>query len=451
MAKDRDAAFRRLLRWYPAGWRAQHAEPMLGMLADDADARGATRPSASDAWSIRVHGLGERLDGRVALLLAAVALAVAVAGGALVLLPIGAAPWLSIGYALGGLLAPALASLALAALLRETRVLGAPAAVVASLTSIAAWALAGGAQVAWSLAFHEADAGAPASLAGGLAVLLALAALACGAAALTPIWIAVLGPGRARRPRWTAAALLSLLCAASLGVFAMMPSGGVVVAVAVLLAAVRARAQQQSVAEVERVPVASPVPPRTALPTPLWSARSTVVLTLLGVIGVGCIGFALSGSSVPAAGLDATQAMNAGLAAGSAVAILTVLCAPRLALPRLRARARVPALLVALGVGGGAAAQLLGAESAIQWPVLLVAALPVGAAAALVSLPHLPGGWVARAATAAGVGAAAAIVAGLPVVMTAPFWAPVLAVVASILAARRRRGGSRSVAAIGSV
>lgn len=446
MGEERDAALRRLLRWYPAGGRARHAEPMLGMLADDADARGRTRPRASDAWSIRLHGLGERLDGRIALLLAAMALAIAVAGGALALLPIGPPRWLSIGYALGGLVAPALASLALAALLRETRVLTGRAAVAASLASIAAWASAGGAAVAWSLAFHEADAGEPASFGGRLAVPLALAALAFGTAALAQVWLAVLGPGRSRRPRWAAAALLSLPCAAALGAFTTMPSGGVIVAVSVLLAAVRARARQQSITEVERALVTAPASSRTAP----WSAGWTIALALLGVIGVVCVWFALSGSAVPAARLDATQAMNAGLAVGSAVAILTVLCAVRLAPPRLRARVRVPALLVVLAVGGGAVAQVLGAESAAQWPVLLAAAVPIGAAAAVLSLPHLPGGPAPRAATAVGVGAAGAIVAGLPVVIAAPFWAPVLALVVSILAAGRRLRSSRSAAAAAS-
>lgn len=381
-----------------------------------------------------------RLDRGIALRLAAGALAVAIVGGALLLLPIGPAPWLWIGFALGGLVAPALASVALAALLRELRVLSGAAAVAASIMGVAAWALAAGAAAAWSLGFDEADAGEPATIASRMAVPLALAALIFGTTALARIWAAVLGPGRSGRPRWAAAASLSLPCAAAVGAFAIAPSGGIVAALAVLLAALRGRSRRMAVTRFEQAPVAPPAPRRAAASSRRWA----IALTLLAIVGIACLAFAMAGAALPATGMDATEAMNAGLAAGSLIAVVIVACAVQLASPRWRGRLLVPALLVVVGLGAGAASQVLGADSSLQWAVLLLAALPVGAAAGFVSLPHLPGTRAARVAAAVGVGAAAAVVAGVPVVITAPFWAPLIAVVAVVLVARQRSGASGS-------
>lgn len=62
-----------LLRWFPKAWRQENGDVFLGMLEDDAAARGITKLSFTEAWSIRVQGLAERSTYRVALILALVA------------------------------------------------------------------------------------------------------------------------------------------------------------------------------------------------------------------------------------------------------------------------------------------------------------------------------------------------------------------------------------------
>lgn len=66
-------SYSKLLRWYPRSWREENGDVFLGMLEDDAAARGATKPGFTEAWSIRVHGLAERASYKVALVLALLA------------------------------------------------------------------------------------------------------------------------------------------------------------------------------------------------------------------------------------------------------------------------------------------------------------------------------------------------------------------------------------------
>ncbi|MGM1029977.1 MAG: hypothetical protein ACQEWM_08925 [Actinomycetota bacterium] len=454
----RDQAFRRLLRWYPADWRAQHGEVLLGMLADEADARGASRPSAGQAWSLRVHGVGQRLDARLATWLAAAALVTAIVGGALLLLPLDPGPWVAIGARLGSIAAPAVACLALAALLRAEGVLTGPAAVWASLAGLAAWALAGGAAAAWSLGFDAAAAGRAPDGFGTMAVPLGVAALVTGTAALAPVWASVLGPGSSGRARWPSATVLALLCTAAAGPMSLLPSGAAIAAIAVLLVSARVLARTRPVAApAHRAARSTRVPARAMMPGLGW----IIGLALLAAAGLACVAFALGGAELfspgmPGTGLgddafDSTDAMNAGLAGGSFVAVPTVLGAGLVVTRRFGGRLRtrstiVAASLVVVGIAIGGVSQVLGAGSAMQWPTLLAATVPVGAAVAVAAWPQLPATAGGRLALAAGIGAAAALVVGLPGVTTAPFWAPLLAIAAAVVAARRRGGRARAAA-----
>lgn len=442
---QRDHAHRRLLRWYPAGWRDQHGEVLLGMLADEADASGADRLTAAQAWSLRVHGLGQRLDARLASWLSAAGLGTAIVGGALLLLPLDPEPWVASCARLGGVAALALAGLALAALLRVAGVLTGPAAVWAALASLTAWTLAAAAVAAWALGFDEADAGRPLSGFSAMAVPLAVSALVSGTAALAPVWASVLSPGRARRPRWLPATLLALLCAAGAGAVSLQPSAGVIAAATVLLVSTRAGSREVGGRSPQAGTRGDQAPGRT-VPTPARAAPLglgwVLSLALLTASGLACIGFALVGAELPGTDLDGTGAMNAGLAAGSFVAIPIVLSAAGVVSRRFpdrpgTASPRVVAALVALGLGIGGASQMLGADSPLQWAVLLAATLPMGAAAAVVTWSLLSAIRGARLVLAAAIGAAAAIVVGVPAVITAPFWAPVLSGAAAALAAAR--------------
>ncbi|MCJ1682827.1 hypothetical protein [Rathayibacter sp. VKM Ac-2928] len=54
--------FRRALRWYPAAWRDEHGEVLLGILLDEADDRGHRGPGIGQRTTLAVGGLRHRLQ-----------------------------------------------------------------------------------------------------------------------------------------------------------------------------------------------------------------------------------------------------------------------------------------------------------------------------------------------------------------------------------------------------
>ena len=66
--------YRRLLRWYPRSWRAHHGEVLLGIMLDEAEALGRSRPTVGQRRSVFLHGMGNRLGARAALWCAAIGL-----------------------------------------------------------------------------------------------------------------------------------------------------------------------------------------------------------------------------------------------------------------------------------------------------------------------------------------------------------------------------------------
>lgn len=72
--------YRRMLRWYPADWRAEHEAVVVGILLDQADARGDARPRISDRLALTIGGLRHRFglaEGRRAAVMVPLVLAVA--------------------------------------------------------------------------------------------------------------------------------------------------------------------------------------------------------------------------------------------------------------------------------------------------------------------------------------------------------------------------------------
>ena len=59
-AGDADDNFARALRWYSAAWRERNAVVVIGILRDQADERGASRPTLADRFALAVGGLRER-------------------------------------------------------------------------------------------------------------------------------------------------------------------------------------------------------------------------------------------------------------------------------------------------------------------------------------------------------------------------------------------------------
>ncbi len=72
--------YRRMLRWYPADWRAEHEAVVVGILLDQADARGDVRPRLGDRLALAIGGLRHRFgvaEGRRAAVMVPLVLAVA--------------------------------------------------------------------------------------------------------------------------------------------------------------------------------------------------------------------------------------------------------------------------------------------------------------------------------------------------------------------------------------
>ncbi|CAO1649010.1 hypothetical protein NYA9BBAC_00123 [Salinibacterium sp. NYA9b] len=61
MNDERTSRYRKLIRWYPAVWRARNGEAVVATLLDADDAAGRTSPSTADRSALVVGGLYERV------------------------------------------------------------------------------------------------------------------------------------------------------------------------------------------------------------------------------------------------------------------------------------------------------------------------------------------------------------------------------------------------------
>lgn len=179
-----EARFRRLLRWYPRGWRAHHGEALLGTLLDLAEHEGRTSPSAGEGFAAAVNGLGTRLDRRFAFWSALAALAAGLT--AIPMVADGLRGAENLAYpALAVLLAPGLAATAVIGHVRQARIVSPARAMLILALAWAALAVAAVAQALWVVGFDMADAGLPTTglIAGfwqvfGVAVVLGAVAIA---------------------------------------------------------------------------------------------------------------------------------------------------------------------------------------------------------------------------------------------------------------------------------
>lgn len=446
MTTSRREAYSRLLRWYPAPWRRADGDVMLDTLEEHADAEGRALPTRGEAWSLRAHGLVERATPRVILVLAGAALVLAVALplamittvllGSPVLL---ATPWAA------GLLA----TLALIALVGRSGVLRAESALAAAALSVPSWILGGLAAASWAVGFDQSDAGAPLSPFASAFAVLTLAAWLLGAASLTVVLAGLLGI-RSAAARWTVAVVIALPGALLIGGLAMAP-GAIALAMAALLLVAQLRMRGSGGIRPVAADISSgAVPPVASSPAarrPLTaSARRAIIVTALvgSVLGLACVGFALAGSSwVPVVG-DATDAMRAGIVAGSLAALLPVAAGAAALRPRL-GRVVVPA---AAAMGAAlvtvAAAYVVPGIDAAAPGLQPVAAAFVGLAGACLLGPVLPGGPAVRALLVTGVAVGIAAVAGLMVAMAGAFVAPVLGIVIAVRIRRKPRTEART-------
>ena len=165
--------YRRLLRWYPRSWRAHHCEALLGIMLDEAEAVGRSRPTVGQRWSAFLHGTGTRLGVRAAPWCAATGILLSLASLALFLIAVivehhGDDTIFSWAYPTLTTLPGGVVVAGYLGLARERGLLPAPhtliAAVMATLTSVVATA----SNIAWVIAFEAADTSAAVPLLGRL-------------------------------------------------------------------------------------------------------------------------------------------------------------------------------------------------------------------------------------------------------------------------------------------
>jgi hypothetical protein len=432
---DRRAAYARLLRWYPARWRRADGDVMLDTLEEHADAEGRARPTRGEAWSLRAHGLLERVTPRTILVLAGVALVLAVALPAAMLTGalLGSPVLLAMPWA-----AALLATVALLGLVGRSGVLRAESALAAATFAVPSWILGGVAAAAWSVGFDEADAGVPRGAFGSAFGAIALAAWLLGAASLAVVLAGILGI-RSAVARWIVAVVVALPSALLVGVVALS-SGAVALALAALIASARHRTRGHG----GRTASGSVSASGAHAPLSVRGRRAVVTTALVGsALGLACAAFALAGSVwVPAVG-DATDAMRVGIAIGSVVAILPVVAGAAALRPRM-GRVAISAAMC-LGAAFLTIAVSYSAPDVDAAPegYLEVAAVLVGLAGTSLLLPVLPGGRVVRVVLAVGVTVGIAAFAGMMVAVTGTFVAPVLGVVTAVLVSRRSRADRR--------
>lgn len=169
--------YRRLLRWYPRSWRAHHGEALLGIMLDEAEALGRSRPTVGQRWSAFLHGTGNRLGARAALWCAAIGLVLSLVSLALLFIAIPTESqgkdtifsWIDQAMRTlpGAVIAAGYLGLA-----RERGVLPAPHAFIATVMAALTCVVATVSNFAWVIAFEAAEANATAPLLGRLSMPL---------------------------------------------------------------------------------------------------------------------------------------------------------------------------------------------------------------------------------------------------------------------------------------
>lgn len=380
------AAFERMLGWYPRGWRARHGEALIGMWLDEAEAEGRTAPMPAQRRSARLHGSAERLDARIAIVLGAIAVVIALIATGVIMMGVDDAPRFT---------AMALSAAALTfagwsgvAQMREAGWIGprlALALIPAFLMSGIVGALA---QIAFSLSWDVADGereptaltrAEPALLLGffGIAFAIGVVLTAC----------ALRGMGTSRIASWVIAPLVAgpllLLLAASSG----QPLVAVLLAVVVSVLAARATTDMFAIAP-------APAPAAAPLDTArILRERRILILVLSAVafdIGAVGIGYGATAAAWSPLAADTTAALGQGMVISWVGALPLILALVMI----VTARRGLPATSVV--VAGSLCAAAV-ASIAIEWwtgtgsgsftPLWITAGALVGIAVGVVIWP----------------------------------------------------------------
>ena len=260
--------YRRLLRWYPRSWRARHGEALLGIMLDEAEALGRSRPTVAQRWSAFLHGTGTRLGMRAAPWCAATGLLLSLVSLALFLIAImaegqGDDTVFSWAYPAATTLPGGVVVAGYLGLARERGLLPAPHTCVAAMMAVLTYVVATVSNIAWVIAFEAADANAAAPLLGRLSKPLLVAYGVMGALTVAVIIDGALSI-RTRMHPVPRAALATL---AGIPAIAVIPAMGMIPvstfgASVVLLILYRAVLRQQGVQQPPaRSAASSPAPP----------------------------------------------------------------------------------------------------------------------------------------------------------------------------------------------
>ena len=434
MSARRRLTYQRLLQWYPRGWRQVHGQVMIDTLEEHADARGVLRPTVGEAWSLRAHGIAERVTHTSIIVGASTALLV---GLVPVMVLSGVGGFTSVAQTVSvtsQFLGALMTTLAAGALLLRAGVIRAETALAAGIAAVPAWVLAGLAAASWSVGFDEADAGTAPSWFGQAAGVIFLAALTAGVAALLPLVSSILRTVQPPLLRTVLFVLIAVPGAVALGISAVVPAGIVLGAAAVLIAA--------SFQGRGRVIRSEPVNRTSAVLPPARRRRLATVTATTALLGAACVLFALTGSSLAPAVGDSTQAMRIGLLAGALIAIVTTGAAAWALFPRVGRAVLLPAAALIMALLALAASYLADPNSPAGWPLLLTAAALTGIAGGLSLSPVLPGSSKLRVMLIAAISVATAASVGLMVITTAAFSAPIVSAVLTFLLLRQPRQSS---------
>lgn len=455
--------YARMLRWYPKAWREENGAALLGAMLDSADAHGRLKPSTGERFSSVAHGVGTRLDAKLATRSGIAAIVVALAVG--VIFTWGLQVLDEAGYswllpALNTGLGPALTMVSVCSLLRERGAVTGPRALGILAFAIIAVGLAAATWQGLSLAFDAADSGMSDPFLTRIVGPLFLLAWVTGTAAAMLLLDSVYA-GRATWRRMLVLVLAGGIGALFAGVLLLMPY---IPAAAALIVTVLAVAQSQrgtkmapastleaqgsqSAQYTQECSTAAPgLPVKAAVPGLL---ASRILAGVSGVGGTVGVVYALTGSSWGGAS-DGTQAMGQGITIGlvSAVPLLAVL-GLRFG-PSLKRSLRHiwgPLLLAALACGSMAAAY----TNAPSWDGMemgmLTASAFGGAALAWFLFPMLPGTRALRVLLGALIGAIVTAFLGIMVLPMLVFALPLAAAALVIWPRRKRPAGYQAMPA----
>lgn len=381
----RDAAYRRLLTWYPKPWREAHGEALLGVMLDAAEAEGRDRPTAAERQSAAAHGLGARLDERFALVSAAASTVIAalavfafVTGAQGLMLPSFAiVPWLS--------------ALALIALFRAKAALPDLVAVTATTLTTLTFALGFATMLSWSLAFDAADEGLPGTWFSQTMLLWLGATWLIGTVTIALIAFGLLKTVRLPFLARVGVSVISgviatpLIAAVVMGplVTALISVGALLLVVSLGMPRQRTTAHASTHAQLsDPAPEALKFPSRVRRRTARAIAALALVLSALG------LAYALTGSTWAAGGPNSTTTMRIGITAMAIAGAILIIAVALIAVARVPGPRRgIPLAMIALALVLAAAGNVLGMGAGPMHPATLIAmALLAAGLATLIGL-----------------------------------------------------------------